>query len=113
MTDIAYTEDEFKTYWNGSGDIATVEGTDDIEQQIITAVVENVGLSAPSPTATAIEEQRSEIETVVKNVAVTREPISVFVTDSPLQGGSDDSEVLAVQYEIQTGRTTASLTTET
>jgi len=114
MKDIALNS-QLETYWTDVGDVGVVDGVDRIEQGIVIRVIEEVDLSAPPPTESAIEAQRSAIETAVENTDVSRPPIDVFVAESPLdppESTDSDEDVLRVVYEIQTSRVSTQLTTE-
>jgi hypothetical protein len=110
--DIELTED-FETFWDQTGDIATTNGTEQIAQNISIRLEEEVDLTAPSPTAEAITEQQQDIRSSVESNAVTRPPYDVFVIESPLQGDSRSrDEPLRVEYGIRTGRVALTVETE-
>lgn len=110
--DIELTED-FETYWDPTGDIATTNRTEQIVQNITIRLQEEVDLAAPSPTAEAITEQQQNIQSSVESNEVTRPPYDVFVIESPLQGDAPSGdEPLKVEYGIRTGRVGLTVETE-
>ena len=108
--DIEATED-WETYWDGTGDIATTNGQAQIAQNVLIRIREEVDLSAPAPTPSAIETQRADILQSVRDNEGTEPPYSVTVVESPLDSTATD-EVLSVSYEIQTSRITLTVDTE-
>jgi len=114
MKDIALNS-QLETYWTDVGDVGVVDDVDRIEQGIVIRVIEEVDLSAPPPTESAIEAQRSAIETAVENTDVSRPPTDVFVVQSPLdppEESEKDDDFLKIEYEIQTSRVSLQLETE-
>mgnify|MGYP006919951080 CR=1 FL=1 len=109
--DIELTED-FETFWDQTGDIATTNGTEQIAQNITIRLQEEVDLTAPSPTAEAITEQQQNIQSSVESNEATRPPYDVFVIASPLQGSPSQDEPLKVEYGIRTGRVRLTVETE-
>lgn len=110
--DIKLTE-QLDTEWSETGDIASVTGDARIEQGVVIRIIEEVDMSSPEPTPSAIESQRSSIEETVRNTDVTREPISVFVVESPINDRETDtqSEPYSVEYGVQTSQVVTTIST--
>jgi hypothetical protein len=107
MEDIAYDESLTTTY-NPVGDVQTVEGAAMIEQAVVTAIIERVGLSAPPLNETAIEARRGAIQSVVENVQFTRPPYAVTV--DAINEVTETNDTPSVVYRVETERISLPIT---
>jgi len=86
---------ERQTEYNERGDVRNSEGTEFITNRVFIAVNELVDLTPPTFNDTDIEEQRSNIESVVRRSQFTSQPIRVGVDDI-------DYDDQSITYSIST-----------
>jgi len=101
--DIAITTDR-ETEYNERGDLRNATGEVFVYLRVFIAVNELVDMSPPSLNDTDIEEQRSNIEAVVRQSQFTEEPISVSVQDV-------DYDNQIVTYSITTNKISETIDT--
>ena len=104
-TDIELNE-RLETTWDGSGDLTTVSGANELAQSFRISILENVDLSV-SLNPTDIEEQRAAIEQAVRDNPRSREPISVTAEQK-----TAEDETIYLQYEVFTESVELQVTTQ-
>ena len=94
-TDIELNE-RLETTWDGSGDLTTVSGANELAQSFRISIIENVDLSV-SLNPTDIEEQRAAIEQAVRDNPRSRDPITVTGSTT-----TEDDGTNVIEYEVST-----------
>lgn len=86
-----------ETSYTEVGDIESVEGVQAVKQAVFIAIYETVDMTPPAFEPDTIEEQRSAIETTVREHPYTVEPIAVTVI-------SENTASEEITYQVQTNR---------
>lgn len=103
MPEDIFVNEELDTEYDDVGDIASVAGDAYVHQTVVVAVVEQVGLDAPTLDPTPIEEHRSRIADVVADHHATTTPTSVTIADV-------NADEQSITYLIESANAEFSLT---